>query len=538
MTMFRCFLLSVLTAMLPIIAVLGQNIQVNPSFRLYPSAVTQTEVLITVHPGDPNVLFASANTINFSPFFVSEGVYASTDGGNSWFGNDTCTGSPIPFHGGDPGIAIDKDGRFILTRLGSGPFTGLYSHFSTDRGLSLSSQYTITTDLLERAAVASDGFPASNFYGRTYAVWVNLFSPYPTSIVYTDNGGASWSAPIRINNPTQQSAGGDIAIDADGRVHVCWARVQTSSPFTEISIGYASSADGGGSWSVTENAYAVRGIRGLMPEKSNIRVDGLPRIAVDNSGGPRDGWIYIVNAQSNLAPAGNDPDIILHRSTNGGASWSAGIRVNQDALNNGKIQFMPAIAVDDQGAINILYYDDRTTTSDSTGVFLSRSVDGGDTWQEYEIADHHFKPLPLGGLGQGYQGDNIDIVAVGNVLYPVWMDNYTGIYQAWSARIDLAPTGIPQSESANTPGNFLLEQNFPNPFNGSTQFPFTLRKAGHVRLEVYSLEGKRTATIVDQSLSAGTYTYQWAPRGLPSGVYLYRLSVGREQQTKKLLLLN
>ena len=46
--------------------------------------------------------------------------------------------------------------------------------------------------------------------------------------------------------------------------------------------------------------------------------------------------IYIVTSQKNLSPAGSDPDIILRKSTDGGQTWSSGIRVNQDALNNGK----------------------------------------------------------------------------------------------------------------------------------------------------------------------------------------------------------
>ena len=139
----------------------------GPNYRIYPSNVTQTEVFITVHPQDPDILFASANTVSFLPFFISEGVYISLDGGNSWSGSDTCQGLPLEFHGGDPGIAIDRDGTFILTRLGRSPFSGLYAHRSTDNGLSWSGQYTITTDDLERASVATDATPASSYLGRS-----------------------------------------------------------------------------------------------------------------------------------------------------------------------------------------------------------------------------------------------------------------------------------------------------------------------------------------------------------------------------------
>ncbi|MCU0332907.1 MAG: hypothetical protein MUC75_06070 [Ignavibacteriaceae bacterium] len=47
-------------------------------------------------------MFVACNTIIFNPFFVSEGCYATTNGGNSWYGSDTCKGAPITLHGGDP----------------------------------------------------------------------------------------------------------------------------------------------------------------------------------------------------------------------------------------------------------------------------------------------------------------------------------------------------------------------------------------------------------------------------------------------------
>ena len=56
------------------------------------------------------------------------------------------------------------------------------------------------------------------------------------------------------------------------------------------------------------------------------------------------------------------------------------------------IQFFPGITVDDFGGVNIIFYDDRNTTIDSSGVFLARSTDAGNTWNEYEISDHNFRP--------------------------------------------------------------------------------------------------------------------------------------------------
>ena len=127
------------------------SLYIGENFRIYPSNVSQTEVFAVNHPANPDIIFASANTIVFSPFFISEGIYVTTNGGNGWFGSDTCKGAPITLHGGDPGITINKNGTFILTRRGFSP--GLYSHFSTDNGITWSNQKTITNDDLERATM-------------------------------------------------------------------------------------------------------------------------------------------------------------------------------------------------------------------------------------------------------------------------------------------------------------------------------------------------------------------------------------------------
>lgn len=510
------------------------------NYRIYPSNVTQSEVFITKHPHNDNILFASANTLSFQPqFFISEGVYVTTNNGSSWFGSDTCKGANIFFHGGDPGIAVDKDGNFLLVRLDR-TSPGLYSHYSTDNGDTWSVFNTITTDDLERATLSTDGDPSSPYYGRTYGSWVRFAPPYPVDFSFTSNGGVSWISPVQINNPSQRGAGGEIFVAKNGELHVCWAGVSSVSPFSEILVGYARSSDGGTNWITDENAYPMNGIKGVLTSKQNIRVNGLPRIAVDTSGGARDGWIYIVTSEKNLSPAGNDPDIILHRSTDNGQTWSNGIRVNQDGLNNGNIQYFPAIHVDSYGAVNIIYYDDRNTTSDSSDVFLSRSEDGGDNWSEFEISDHTFKPTPIGGLGQGYQGDNISLTSTGNILWPLWMDNSTGIYQVWTAPLDLTTVNVENNEP-ELPNEFSLKQNYPNPFNPNTKIEFNLPAVSNVDLKVFNSNGELIKELFSGLLNAGLHEFNFnaesAAGGLSSGVYFYRLSTEKFSETRSMILL-
>ncbi|MGH1362685.1 MAG: T9SS type A sorting domain-containing protein [Calditrichia bacterium] len=511
-----------------------------PNFRVFPSPITQSETFIARHPGNPNILFISCNTVDLSTGFISEGVYSTTDGGVTWAGSDTCQGNPITFHKGDPGIAIDKDGTFLIIRLGS--FPGLFSHFSTDNGQTWSGQNTIATNDQDRATLTSDGIISSSHYGRSYAAWVRFAPPFAVFHASTDDGGANWTSPAQVNNPSQRSQGGELSTGPNGEVYVTWAGVINTSPFTEDILGFARSTDGGTSWIVTENAADMNGIAGIFSDKGNIRVNGLPRIDVDKTNGVHSGNIYIVTTQTTLSPAGNDPDIIMYRSIDGGATFSSGIRVNQDALNNGKTQYFPTVHVSDDGVVNVLYYDDRNTATDSTGVFMSRSNDGGVSWTDWQVSDHNFKPSPIGQLGQGYQGDNIGLSSTADHLIPVWMDNSTGRYQLWSSRIPFSEVGI-SDEPSPLSNDFQLSQNFPNPFNPSTTIPIAVKKRGYAKLAVYDLQGRQIALLLNDFVNVGEQNIKWngidsSESPMASGVYFYKLEVdGVVVSVRKMMLL-
>lgn len=508
------------------------------SFQIFPSTVTQTEPIIALDKLHPNLLFASAVTINTNNVFKSEGVYISTNGGLNWFGSDTCSGQLFLNHGGDPGAAITESNRLVLTHIGS-IFPGFYSHYSDDFGTTWSNAFTITNQQTDdKGTTIIDDNINSPFYGRIYSAFVKLLSPYPVSFSYSIDEAISWSNPIVINaQPPARCVGPSIAINASGMVFVSWASATSQTPFLEDYIGFAVSSDGGISWTVLNNVFDVNGINGTLPEKANIRVNGLPRIAIDKGGGIRNNWIYIATNEKNNAPAGSDPDIILHRSTDLGISWSNAIRVNQDNINNGKIQYLPAIDIDEDGCINIIYYDDRNTSSDSAEIFLSRSCDGGETWIEQPISDHRFKPKPVVGGSSNYQGDYISLISNNNKLFAFWMDDYSGIYQIWMKTIELNPNAIDEVTITEIP-DFILEQNFPNPFNPSTKINWISSRAGWQSLRVYDALGNEISVLIDEFRNAGNYTLDFtANKELASGIYFYQLISSGNILTKKMLLL-
>ena len=93
------------------------------------------------------------------------------------------------------------------------------------------------------------------------------------------------------------------------------------------------------------------------------------------------------------------------------------------------------------------------------------------------------------------------------------------------------------------PAQFTLGPNYPNPFNPSTIIPYQLAASSQVRLEVFNLLGQRIATLVDGGRPTGFHTATWhavdgTGRAVGAGVYIYRMTVGMESQTGRMVLLD
>lgn len=94
--------------------------------------------------------------------------------------------------------------------------------------------------------------------------------------------------------------------------------------------------------------------------------------------------------------------------------------------------------------------------------------------------------------------------------------------------------GVPSQE---LPSKVVLTQNYPNPFNPATAIRFGLAEDSMVRLEVFDLLGRQVATLVDEPLAAGWHEARWEAGRQPSGLYLYRIVAGGQQQTGSMTLL-
>ena len=151
------------------------------------------------------------------------------------------------------------------------------------------------------------------------------------------------------------------------------------------------------------------------------------------------------------------------------------------------------------------------------------------------------------------QAEGVDFFPNGNILIGNGATHSVKIYDSNGVYIeDFIPNGLgglitpnaivirevnPSSISGDGDigeKNFILEQNFPNPFNPSTVISYRLPVTSEVTLKVYNVLGNEVATLVDEYKPAGSYETKFDASGLASGIYFYQLKAGTFVQTNKM----
>ena len=96
--------------------------------------------------------------------------------------------------------------------------------------------------------------------------------------------------------------------------------------------------------------------------------------------------------------------------------------------------------------------------------------------------------------------------------------------RADAIKFQLVPvTLVADKFSSGTITDFILSQNFPNPFNPTTVISYQLPVNSHVTLKVFDLLGREVATLVNEQRAAGGYRAEWNASRCASGVYLVRM---------------
>lgn len=117
---------------------------------------------------------------------------------------------------------------------------------------------------------------------------------------------------------------------------------------------------------------------------------------------------------------------------------------------------------------------------------------------------------------------------------------YNGIDSSVSSNsllITLKSTSVGiQNISSQIPERYMLENNFPNPFNPTTNIKFQLPQKSFVRLTIYDMLGREVQTILNEEVTAGFYNFTFNAFELNSGIYFYKLETNKFSDTKRMVL--
>jgi len=500
----------------------------NISDDIYP----QNEPSVKFNAKYPNKVLAAWRDFRtgVTPALRRIGYSYSTDGGTTWSVSQLIPALD-PNHplASDPVVVSDTSGNFFvatvsLTNAGA---LDLLVFKSTDGGATFANYYMAqgsgANDEDKEWMICDLTKGSSPYKNNLYISWTRFGTPAGILLTKSTNDGVNWSSPVQVSSGGGVQ-GSDPAIGPNGEVYVVWLGGNATNDI----VYFNKSTNGGTSFGIEANIA-----QGASP---NITISSsgvtFPSIDCDISGGPRNGYLYTVWCDSR----NGDPDIFLIRSSNGGTNWSAPLRVNDDAIGNGKLQCWPWISVNEQGNIAILYYDSRNSTSTNIiEAWLARSTDGGQTFINEKLSSVSFTATSPN--SDVRFGDYINVDYSGNRIAAVWTDQRAGgiNQEIYTAVVDLS-TGITPI-STNTPDNYSLYQNYPNPFNPTTKIRFNLAKSSSVKIVIYDVMGREIQSLVNESLKPGTYETTFDGSKLNSGAYFYKLTSGDFTETKRMLLI-
>ncbi len=430
----------------PLVSAPGVLTANSPDVLIVEGDTSQSENSVFVDPDDTARVLNSNNstdeprgggrtTLNGADAITSQ------DRGVSWKGNISGAGGS---NSGDPAAAIGTNGRWFVGYISATFGQGV--SFSDDRGGSWTSVGIAEAGgglgVLDKNHLWIDNAPSSPFQGNLYAAWTPIGTTrndLQIELVRSTDNGASWSAPLSISNAVNAGShnqGVHLQTGPNGEVYATWA-IYDSWPSDEGGIGFAVSTDGGATFQPAQRIIDnIKGIRFTGTSK-DMRVNSFPVMAVDTSNGPNRGHIYIVwtNVGVPGQNTGNDIDVYLIRSTDGGNTWSSPIVVNQDQETQSNEQYLPWITCDPaHGNLHVIFYDDRDVPdAGQVQTFVANSFDGGLSWSDLRVSDVAFSPVPIPGLSSGYFGDYLGITARSGIVYPIWTDNRSGTALAYTS---------------------------------------------------------------------------------------------------------
>ncbi|MGH3065814.1 MAG: sialidase family protein, partial [Gaiellaceae bacterium] len=336
----------------------------------------QSEPTVAIDPSNDQVLLAGSNDL-------AEGsmpVYSSTDGGATW---ETGTTAPQPPSrdascAGDPGVAIDATGRQYYSYLRATPCTSgkprLFVASRPGPAAPWSKPVRVArpgrSRYDDKPAIAVDTSAASPHLNRVYVAWsrISARGVYGIVLSHSDDGGRTWSPPVKVNREGTVLKYATIAVSTRGIVYVAW------DDNSAYSLKIARSTDGGDSFepqrhvvsfSIVPIPHCGSGV--VIVAHGLACVHANPILSVDRSRGRFAGRVYLSYGRTHFS---GSPNVIVHAYTRGlrpirlSRSREEGVSVVRTAAGAHPARFWAQSAVDPStGVLWVCFYD----TSGNTG---------------------------------------------------------------------------------------------------------------------------------------------------------------------------
>jgi hypothetical protein len=448
--------------------VLSASVQLNGPQTLVASAnvnvshnalTTESEMTIAINHANPlNVAGFSHDANNLNQIQV----FRSMDGGLTWARtllngtgavNNDGQGSGIRF---DPTIRFTENGDlFIAYGAYTGSTTKLMVAKSTDGGATFPNADFRVID-------AQPGYGGvDKFYLNTgpagpdtstqalYIAYERNAGGQPIMVAGSNDGGDSFTTPFVVDSLGSGSFFAGPGVGPNGELYVVW---QSTSDARIKSRAKPDGLWGPGAWHATATVRSLRRAMSQFPIPAQPRrgIYNNPTIDVDRSGGPFTGRAYVGSVDQ---VSGNNMDVYLSYSDDGGATWS-------DPGATGNVEDEPGsdfhawVAVDQSsGSVNVLYYTtDGDPITDKVLARVASSTDGGASFTKVDLSSQRARAASA-----SYTGDFLDYIgldAYDGTLHALWSDNRGAAPGTFVTDLD-AYTAAASFHSA-TGGNTLI----------------------------------------------------------------------------------
>jgi len=414
------------------------SITVGANVNVTAAAGNQTEGTVAIDPSNTQRIFVASNP--------GTTARRSVNGGTTWL----AAGAGIPASCCDNVASWDTFGNLFVVNINAA-LNAVVLFLSTDGGANFTTLQTIDTGDIDQPSVKAGA-------GSVWVTW-NDGTIKARGAAVTGLGAANIGAfTAEQAAPGAGGAGqfGDIAIGPAGQV------VVTYQSDTQIFANTDADGLGAGGFGgqVTVTGTNVAKFDSVTPQDART-IDAEANLAYDRSGGANNGRLYL--AYTDESPdESNDTDIFVRRSNDNGATWSARVRVNDDATT--RAQILPNISVDQSsGIVGVSWHDARNDPgNNNTQFFGSASENGGLTFSPNFQISTGTSNEDVAGSGVDY-GDYTSSDFAGGFFQPVWADNSNSTgdnpaganstFDIYTARVRIAENQPPVVTVANASGN-------------------------------------------------------------------------------------